>query len=134
RTDSATVSVNDEPERRRRAMKARSSLRHVVVLACLFCALSPRSLRAQTPAEADRAAKLFLEARALVAEDKYAEACPKFEESQRLDPGLGTQYNLALCLEKVGKLGSAWRNFAAVERDARKTARTGRQETARQKM
>ena len=46
---------------------------------------------------------LFRKAKKLMAEKKYAEACPKFEESYRLDPGIGGELNIAKCLRGVGQ-------------------------------
>lgn len=42
------------------------------------------------PSSADQADALFKDANALVTAGKYEEACPKFEESFRLDPALGS--------------------------------------------
>ncbi|HET9957914.1 MAG TPA: hypothetical protein VFQ61_25625 [Polyangiaceae bacterium] len=67
---------------------------------------------AATPsASAAQAEALFNEGRKLVSAGKFAEACPKFEQSERLDPALGTLLNLADCFERVGRVGSAYRGF-----------------------
>lgn len=54
---------------------------------------------------------LFEEARALIAAGNYAAGCAKLEGSQALDPGPGTQFNLALCYEKSGRTASAWATY-----------------------
>ncbi|MEO8982116.1 MAG: hypothetical protein ABI548_21280 [Polyangiaceae bacterium] len=54
---------------------------------------------------------LFNEGRALMAKSAFSLACPKFEASQHLDPGLGTLLNLAECYEKLGKTASAWAEY-----------------------
>ena len=90
--------------------------------------------RAQTASDSERAEKLFTEASQLTQDGKFEDACPKFAESERLDPALGTQANLALCYEKIGKLASAYRNFRAVQTLAHATGKKGREDTAREKL
>lgn len=84
----------------------RSSL---LVLAALGAVLgSPSAARADDAAAAQA---LFDEATALKEKEDWAGACPKFESSYKLDPALGTLLNLANCLEKLGKIASAWARF-----------------------
>jgi hypothetical protein len=79
----------------------------------LTCALAV-TLAADAHADGQNAAAaqaLFEEARALLAAGDYTAACAKFEASQALDPGAGTQYNLALCYDKAGRTASAWATY-----------------------
>lgn len=51
---------------------------------------------------------LFEQGREAMDRGDYAAACPKFRESDRLDPALGTELNLANCEEQRGHFASAW--------------------------
>ena len=75
---------------------------------------------------------LFREARALMEEGKYAEACPKFRDSQRLDPGVGTLLNLARCYELNGQTASAWSRYGEAAAAARDAGQEGREQHARE--
>ena len=58
----------------------------------------------------------FQKGRDLLARGQYREACDAFEQSQRLDPQSGTQYNIAGCFEKLGKVASAWSLYSQLAR------------------
>jgi hypothetical protein len=91
-----------------------------------------RSAFAQPSPEARAAASaLFDDGRRLMSENKFAEACPKLEESQRIDPGLGTLLNLAECQSQVGRTASAWANFLEAAYQAKALGQTKRENTAR---
>lgn len=78
--------------------------------------------------EADRARaeQLFLDAKQLMEQGKYVEACPKLEESQRLDPADGTLLRYAWCQEELGKLATAWVLFKDGLSRAKKTNNAAR--------
>ncbi|MEI9941121.1 MAG: hypothetical protein WDO69_28215 [Pseudomonadota bacterium] len=55
---------------------------------------------------------LFQSGRQLMNDGDYEKACPMLRDSQKADPQPGTQLNLALCYEKMGKTASAWSTYA----------------------
>lgn len=97
-------------------------MKRTVLFAALAILVMEGAAEAQT--DATIAQSLFDEGRVLLEQGRYAEACPKFAESQRLDPGGGTLLNLALCHELEGKTATAWVEFrealAIANRDQRK--------------
>ena len=98
-------------------------------LFAIVCAAMPRMALA-SPSEQEKsvAQSLFDRARSLAEAGKFTDACPLFEESQRLDPGAGTQLNLALCYEGEQRLAKAYGLFnealSAAIRDGRNERRS----------
>ena len=113
----------------RAVMKRRGCQALLVSIAALAGTVS-RSAAATDPAAATM---LFNEARHLAASGRYPEACPKFEESQRLDPGIGTQFNLADCYEHTSRIASAWALFLDVASAAGGTGQLARESVARKR-
>lgn len=93
---------------------------------------APPPARAPVGANAAGAAEvLFDEALALTDAGKHAEACPRYEESERLDHALGTLFNLADCYEKTARLASAWEAYTKVASEARQLGKKEREAEAR---
>lgn len=88
-----------------------------VIVSCWL----PSSVGAQPSEGPDVAAaqRAFDEAMALMDQGRTAEACAKLEESQRIEAGMATQFRLAECYEKDGRVASAWKNFEQVALSAR---------------
>ncbi len=68
------------------------------------------------PARADggnaRAAeRLFLEGRQLDAKGRFADACARYEQSETLDPAVGTLLNLGSCAERQGRTATALHRY-----------------------
>jgi hypothetical protein len=92
-------------------MRVSSPTALVAFTALSLAVFSPRVAGAQGASSQAAAQALFEQARQLMADGKFAEACPKFVESQKLDPGAGTLLNLGACYEKNGQTASAWVTF-----------------------
>jgi hypothetical protein len=58
-----------------------------------------------------QAETLYQQGEQLMNAGKPQEACPKFEEAERLDPGVGTEFHLAECYEQTGRTASAWAGY-----------------------
>ena len=84
-----------------------------------------------SPADRSVATQLFEEGRALLRQGNVAAACPKLEESERIDPGGGTLLNVALCHEQLGRKATAWVEFTEALGVAKKEDRPLRVEFAR---
>jgi hypothetical protein len=86
--------------------------RRAAVLVCSLLALATCA----TPARADANAEtLFQMGKAAMARKDYPAACRYFEESLKLEDALGTLLNLAACHEEIGRVGTAWGEYRAVE-------------------
>ncbi len=105
------------------------------ISACLFVTaglsfgvLSPSVAHANDPVTAEQ---LFADGKAAMQKGKIGEACGKFEESQRLDPSIGTEFNLADCNERNGNTATAWSQFMEVAALAHNSRQPSREEAAR---
>lgn len=99
------------------------------VLTLLLSVASP--VAAQSSSAGAAAEALFEQGKALMAQGRAAEACLKFEESQRLDPGTGTLLNLAVCYEQTKRLASAWSKFLEAAASAQTAGSAQREKEAR---
>ncbi|HEY4012147.1 MAG TPA: hypothetical protein VGM06_02315 [Polyangiaceae bacterium] len=114
-------------------MGSTKSARLFVLLASLVAVTASAGSRADTPgSEADKIAAqaLFEDARRLATAGNYTDACPKFAESQRIDPSPSTLLNLANCWEKVGRTATAWVTYREAQSAASAIGRKDYVDTA----
>jgi len=122
--------IASEPRPARPAMfRARALPRSCCLAGVLTLAASP--LHAASAADSAAAQALFDQAKRLLKDGKAAEACPKLEESQRLDPGSGTLINLARCYEQTDRLASAWNKYLEAAAAAAASGNAQREKEAR---
>jgi hypothetical protein len=100
-----------------------ASSRHRALTSAWASALALAAIALQSPAQASartsdedaRAEVVFNMGKQLRDAGQYAEACPKFAESERLAPGVGVMLHLADCYERAGRTASAWAKFRQAE-------------------
>lgn len=100
----------------RRCLRLGLRLRVAVALA-LSVAVS--TVATAQPASSDaqkRADTLFSQGQRFLKNKEYAVACAAFEQSQKLDPAIGTQLNIALCYEQWGHPAAAYQAFLEAAR------------------
>jgi hypothetical protein len=86
---------------------------------------APRAAAQSSPQDQATARTLFNEARQLMKDGRYLEACPKLESASVLYVGPGLLLNLGDCYEHLGRTASAWTAFGESVTAAE---RAGRQE------
>lgn len=104
----------------------------LAVAGCVFAA-SQSALAAANEQDRVAAQALFEQGKELIAAGRHAEACTKFDESQRLDPGIGTQFNLADCYERVGRFASAYALYVDVAAHSKTAGQAQREAVARER-
>jgi hypothetical protein len=97
-----------------------------ITAAALLSALGGGEARADT-ASADA---LFSDAKALMAQRRYTEACPKLAASHKLDPSGGTILHLALCHREEGRIATAYRELEEAVTFAQRDKREDREKAA----
>jgi serine/threonine-protein kinase len=102
----------------------------VLALCCVGVSL-PTPARAEAGAAQKAAAEsLFDDALKAMKSGHFAEACPKLEESERIDPAIGTLLYLGECYEKTGRTASAWATFREAASAAQAQGETERTRVA----
>src|SRR6188768_1973116 len=104
-----------------------------MLVVCVFVFAAPPPAHAQSTAEKATAELLFEEGLTLMRNGSFAEACPKLESSQRIDPAVGTLLYLAECYEKQGRTASAWVTFRDAGALARSLNQVDRAQVAEQR-
>lgn len=84
--------------------------------------------------DSTKAQELYDEARAYLEAGDHEQACPIFEESQRLDPAASTQFWLATCYERAFRMVSARAIFLEVARTAAEAGEAARERIANEKV
>jgi len=91
-------------------IRARNTFLRVALISLVWSAVAHAQ---SNPAQAEQ---LFRDGKDLMAKREYAEACKRFEASDKADPAITTKANLADCREKNGQISTAWGLYLEVAR------------------
>ena len=99
-----------------------------------FAAAQPAGAQPTDASRASDAERLFREGRSAMEAGDLARACPKFAESERLDPAPGTLLSLADCEERARSFVKAREHYLLAasgfpKKDPRRAFATGRAQT-----
>jgi hypothetical protein len=100
-------------------------------IALVFLTSAPFAARAEAPVERLTAEALSEDAGRLMRQGELEKACDEYRESQRLDPTAARLLLLASCLERRGKLASAWLALSEAEELADGRGQLAQAEAAR---
>lgn len=92
----------------------------------------PAEAFAASPQDRAAADALFDSGVKLMEAGNFDKACPKFQKSYDLDPGVGTLLNLGRCYDLAGKHASAWSTYREASAMARQEGQSAREEHARE--
>jgi hypothetical protein len=100
-------------------------------VALVLC-VSTGALAEESSADKAAADALFGDAKKLMKQKNWDEACPKLAESLKLSQRLGTLLNLATCHSNQGKTASAWAEFNEAAALAKREKSKDREKLARE--
>jgi hypothetical protein len=99
--------------------------------AALFIATTAQAQPSDpSPSPAER---LFEEGKSLLQKEQVDEACDKLQESQSLEPAVGTLGLLGYCRELQGRTATAWRNYLESAEMAHAAGDKKREKVARER-
>jgi hypothetical protein len=111
-----------------------SSLRSCAFVAGLAMVTLPSAAWAQRPSDKGIAEALFRDAKQRLEAGDVDGACPKFQDSQKIDPALGTLLYLAICHERQDRTATAWSEFSSASSWANRSDQAERGDLARKHM
>lgn len=103
-----------------------------VAIAVLFAVTQVEPLAHAQVGSGDEARQLFDSALTDMRSGNWGAACPKLEKGLAIEPGLGMKFNLALCYENIGRIGTAYGLFQSVAAEAADKRKADRERSARE--